>query len=54
MEDLKDNLDHFGLKVVPAGDVEALGIMLRRMDVDILVTGYTHKFQVTHRCFIRQ
>lgn len=37
------------LKVVPAGDVEALGIMLRRMDVDILITGYTHKFQVPHR-----
>lgn len=34
------------MKVVPAGDVESLGIMLRRMNVDILITGHTHKFQV--------
>ncbi|GMH42375.1 hypothetical protein BSKO_10294 [Bryopsis sp. KO-2023] len=45
IENFKIGLCH-GHQVVPGGDVEALGILLRRMDVDILITGHTHKFQV--------
>ena len=35
-----------GIQVVPWGDNESLGIMQRQMDVDILITGHTHKFKV--------
>eukprot|EP00008_Paramoeba_atlantica_P005258 CAMPEP_0201487410 /NCGR_PEP_ID=MMETSP0151_2-20130828/12857_1 /ASSEMBLY_ACC=CAM_ASM_000257 /TAXON_ID=200890 /ORGANISM="Paramoeba atlantica, Strain 621/1 / CCAP 1560/9" /LENGTH=187 /DNA_ID=CAMNT_0047872429 /DNA_START=104 /DNA_END=667 /DNA_ORIENTATION=+ len=34
-----------GHQVVPWGDHEALGMTRRRMDVDILVTGHTHKLE---------
>merc|ERR1711916_217827 len=34
-----------GHQVVPWGDPEALAIMLRQLDVDILITGHTHKFK---------
>merc|ERR1711959_292100 len=34
-----------GHQVVPWGDNESLGIMQRQMDVDILITGHTHKFK---------
>lgn len=37
-----------GHQVVPWGDKEALAILQRQMDVDILVTGHTHAFEV--RC----
>eukprot|EP01102_Stenamoeba_stenopodia_P009890 TRINITY_DN2935_c0_g1_i1.p1 TRINITY_DN2935_c0_g1~~TRINITY_DN2935_c0_g1_i1.p1 ORF type:complete len:194 (-),score=35.76 TRINITY_DN2935_c0_g1_i1:126-707(-) len=33
-----------GHQIVPWGDREALGILQRQLDVDILVTGHTHKF----------
>ena len=33
-------------QVVPWGDKEALAILQRQMDVDILVTGHTHAFEV--------
>eukprot|EP00164_Ancoracysta_twista_P001165 GFYU01001532.1.p1 GENE.GFYU01001532.1~~GFYU01001532.1.p1 ORF type:complete len:186 (+),score=32.16 GFYU01001532.1:74-631(+) len=33
-----------GHQLVPWGDTEALAIMQRNLDVDILVTGHTHKF----------
>jgi len=45
IEEFKIGLCH-GHQVVPAGDVAALGILVRRLDVDILLTGHTHIFQV--------
>jgi vacuolar protein sorting-associated protein 29 len=33
-----------GHQVVPWGDREALGILQRQLDVDVLITGHTHKF----------
>ena len=35
-----------GHQVVPWGDAEALSQMQRRLDVDILITGHTHKNRV--------
>ena len=35
-----------GHQLVPWGDLEALGIVARQMDVDILVTGLTHEAKV--------
>eukprot|EP01002_Notosolenus_urceolatus_P013753 NODE_4695_length_773_cov_18.245856_g3905_i0.p1 GENE.NODE_4695_length_773_cov_18.245856_g3905_i0~~NODE_4695_length_773_cov_18.245856_g3905_i0.p1 ORF type:complete len:191 (+),score=53.51 NODE_4695_length_773_cov_18.245856_g3905_i0:162-734(+) len=32
-----------GHQVVPWGDKEALGIMLRKLDVDVLISGHTHE-----------
>lgn len=37
-------------QVVPWGDKEALAILQRQLDVDILVTGHTHDFKV--RCVL--
>jgi vacuolar protein sorting-associated protein 29 len=34
-----------GHQVVPWGDTESLAIIQRQLDVDILITGHTHKFQ---------
>lgn len=34
-----------GHQVVPWGDPEALGLIQRQLDVDILITGHTHKFE---------
>ena len=36
------------LQVVPWGDTDALGLLQRKLDVDILVTGHTHEFKA---CF---
>ena len=33
-------------QVVPWGDMDALGLLQRKLDVDILVTGHTHEFKV--------
>lgn len=33
-----------GHQIVPWGDREALGILQRQLDVDVLITGHTHKF----------
>ena len=33
-----------GHQIVPYGNREALAVVLRRLDVDILVTGHTHAF----------
>ena len=33
------------LQVVPWGDTDALGLLQRKLDVDILVTGHTHEFK---------
>ena len=33
-----------GHQVVPSGDRDALAVLIRRLDVDILVTGHTHVF----------
>ena len=35
-------------QVVPWGDTDALGLLQRKLDVDILVTGHTHEFKA---CF---
>ncbi|KAL0228605.1 hypothetical protein RCL1_004748 [Eukaryota sp. TZLM3-RCL] len=40
--DLKVGLIH-GHQVVPWGDPEALGIIIRQLNCDILVTGHTHE-----------
>ena len=34
------------VQVVPWGDKEALSVLQRQLDVDILITGHTHKFKV--------
>lgn len=34
-----------GHQVIPWGDVESLSIVARQMDVDILLTGHTHRFE---------
>ncbi|KAI8809143.1 Metallo-dependent phosphatase-like protein [Cladochytrium replicatum] len=34
-----------GHQVVPQGDVQALSILARQMDVDVLVSGNTHRFE---------
>eukprot|EP00951_Prasinocladus_malaysianus_P024137 scaffold207598_cov43-Prasinocladus_malaysianus.AAC.1 len=34
-----------GHQVVPWGNLEALSMLQRRLDVDILVTGHTHRFK---------
>ncbi|XP_064392692.1 vacuolar protein sorting-associated protein 29-like [Halichondria panicea] len=34
-----------GHQVVPWGDIESLGIVQRQLDVDILISGHTHKFE---------
>ncbi len=43
--DFRIGLCH-GHQVVPWGDSEALAILQRKLDVDILVTGHTHEFKV--------
>ena len=32
------------LQIVPWGDAEALAMLQRQLDVDMLITGHTHKF----------
>jgi len=34
-----------GHQLVPWGDVEVLSLLQRQLDVDIMVTGHTHKFE---------
>jgi predicted phosphodiesterase len=34
-----------GHQVVPWGDLESLAMLQRQLDVDILITGHTHKFE---------
>ncbi|KAK9766967.1 Vacuolar protein sorting-associated protein 29 [Basidiobolus ranarum] len=34
-----------GHQVIPWGDTESLGIVARQMDVDILLSGHTHRFE---------
>jgi len=34
-----------GHQVVPWGDTESLAMLQRQLDVDILITGHTHKFE---------
>jgi hypothetical protein len=43
--DIKVGVCH-GHQVVPWGDKEALAILQRQLDADILVTGHTHAFEV--------
>jgi vacuolar protein sorting-associated protein 29 len=33
-----------GHQVIPSGDREALAVLIRRLDIDILVTGHSHTF----------
>jgi predicted phosphodiesterase len=40
------------VKVVPWGDPESLANLQRQMDVDILITGHTHKNEVSHAVFV--
>jgi vacuolar protein sorting-associated protein 29 len=42
--DFKLGLCH-GHQIVPWGDREALAILQRQLDVDILITGHTHRFE---------
>jgi vacuolar protein sorting-associated protein 29 len=42
--DLKVGLMH-GHQIVPWGDPEALAMVARQLDVDLMVTGHTHKFE---------
>jgi vacuolar protein sorting-associated protein 29 len=42
--DLKFGLCH-GHQIVPWGDTECLAMKQREMDVDVLVTGHTHKLR---------
>lgn len=34
-----------GHQLVPWGDVEVLSLLQRQLDVDIMITGHTHKFE---------
>ena len=34
-----------GHQIVPWGDVESLALVQRQLDVDILISGQTHKFE---------
>lgn len=34
-----------GHQIVPWGDMESLAMLQRQLDVDILITGHTHKFE---------
>lgn len=34
-----------GHQIVPWGDSESLSLTQRQLDVDILITGHTHKFE---------
>lgn len=34
-----------GHQVVPWGDTESLAMLQRQLDVDIMITGHTHKFE---------
>lgn len=36
---------NFSLQVVPWGDPESLALIQRQLDVDILISGHTHKFE---------
>ncbi len=38
-----------GHQVVPWGDRDALAILQRKLDCDVLISGHTHKFEVPHR-----
>ena len=38
-----------GHQVLPWGDEAALGMLARELDVDVLITGHTHKHQVSER-----
>mgnify|MGYP002388947472 CR=1 FL=1 len=33
------------MQIVPWGDAAALGLVQRQLDVDMLITGHTHKFE---------
>jgi len=35
----------FCLQIVPWGDPDALAMVQRQLDVDILITGHTHQFE---------
>jgi vacuolar protein sorting-associated protein 29 len=41
---LKVGLIH-GHQVIPWGDPDSLGVVARQMDVDVLISGNTHKFE---------
>lgn len=45
---LKFGLCH-GHQLVPWGDAEALAMMQRQLDCDVLITGHTHKFEAHRR-----
>ena len=34
-----------GHQIVPWGDMESLALLQRQLDVDVLITGHTHKFE---------
>ncbi len=36
-----------GHQIVPWGDIEAMSMLQRQLDVDVLVTGHTHKFAIS-------
>ena len=35
-----------GHQVIPWGDKESLSILQRQLDVDVLISGQTHKFEI--------
>lgn len=44
-----------GHQIVPWGDPESIGMVLRELDVDIMITGHTHELNVStidNRCVI--
>jgi vacuolar protein sorting-associated protein 29 len=44
----KIGLTH-GHQVVPWGDIESLSLIQRQLDVDILISGHTHKFSAVEK-----
>ena len=41
---IKVGLSH-GHQVIPWGDANAIAMLQRELDVDIMITGHTHKFE---------
>ena len=38
--------EHVPVQIVPWGSNDAMALVQRKMDVDILITGHTHEFKV--------
>ena len=44
VEQFRVGLSH-GHQIVPAGDPDSLAMIARKLDVDVLISGHTHRFE---------